>query len=608
MPKCSFPAVPLLLLLAFVAPLQAQELAPVVVGREAVFQVASAGDTSAVLRARRIQDRLEERLATDEPLAPLRVERTDSAAALLLAGDILLRVTPRDAEVVLARPIRPGEIGPATAQVARTWAEALRPVFARLAAEERARVVLEGIPLFEVGGTPELRAARRAAAITLRISEYAAADPAQPLRVERVGRGAAVLAGTETLVDISSADAAARETTPVELAREWATQIERVAALVRQEQTWPAVLRIGIAVLAAILLAWALHRLLGRFARQMNAPQRPDEGLRGSIAAVIARWGIRLLQLILWVGLALLILWLLPRTRPIVYAAVDRALSTFARVAVWLFGPGLVVLLILVVTLLTARFVGAVVQHLVVSLGMRHGGRVALRAGTLSGTVAAAAQVLVLFVGVLTVLAQLDVDPVPLLASAGVAGIAIGFGVQSLIRDFFTGFFILLEDQYGVGDVIRVGAISGRVERLTLRITQIRSLDGSLTSIPNGEITTVTNLSKDYAQVVIDVPVALGEDVDRASEVIARTARELAAEWADRVRGEPEVLGVESVDPATRAMTIRVTMRTAPLEQWGVSRELRRRLVDAFEASGIEVPPRSALTFPDAAATGSPAP
>ena len=209
------------------------------------------------------------------------------------------------------------------------------------------------------------------------------------------------------------------------------------------------------------------------------------------------------------------------------------------------------------------------------------------------------------FFGLLAVLARLEVDLVPVLASAGVAGIALGFGVQTLIRDFFTGLFILIEDQYGVGDVIKVGEVTGKVEHFTLRITQVRSLDGSLTSIPNGEIITVTNLSKDWSQVVLDVNIELGEDVDRAIAVIERTADQLAAAWGDRIEGEPEVLGVETVDPQAEAITIRVVLRTAPLERWAVSRELRRRILDAFRAEEIEVPPRSVVNVPSA---GSPRP
>lgn len=600
----------LLLLLGLLAPapLRAQEVAPVTVQGEPVFTVTARGDTSAAVRARRVGERIGERLLTDEPLAPVRAARADTGAVVLVAGDTLLRVTPRDAEVATARPLEPGAVPRATMRLAEEWAEALREAFARVAAEERERVVVEGIPLFEVGGVPELRAARRAAAISLRVGEAARAADEPEIRAVRRGAGAAVVADGRALVEVSPAEAAARDTTPLALAEAWAEEVRAGVEILREQRTWPFVLRVLGLALAATLAAAAVHWLLRRLLRRLEARHRFDERVRESFALVAARWGISFLQFLTWTTLAVLVLWIVPRTRPFVYAALDRALEALGRATDWLVGEGLVVALIVVTTVLIARFLGDVVRHLVHAYGVRHGGRVALRAGTLAGTMDTATQLLVLFIGVLAVLGQLDVDPVPLLASAGVAGIALGFGVQSLIRDFFTGFFILLEDQYGVGDVIRVGGITGKVEQLTLRITQIRGLDGSLTSIPNGEILSVTNLSKDWAQVVLDVRVALGEDVARATEVIARTAKALADDWPDRVRGEPEVLGVETVDPAARAITIRVILKTAPLEQWAVSRELRRRLVDAFEEEGIEVPPRSAFGLPEEGAERPPGP
>lgn len=578
----------------------AQESETVMIGEEPVFTVAALDTVNAILRARRIEERLRDRLATDQPLAPLRVAGTDTGALILVAGDSLVSVTRRDAEIASARSLTPETVGSATRALASEWAEALRTAFGRVAEEERERVVLQGLPLFEVGGTPELRAARRAAAIGIRVGQFAATPGELPaIRAVERGEGAVVLGGDEVLAEVSAAEAEAREMTPLALAREWAGEIEGAVGTLRQEQTWPFVLRITGQALAAALIATLIHQLLRHLARRLDRKSISEEGLAGSLSVVAARWAVSLVQLFLWIALAVLILWLIPGTRPLVYLAVDRGVNIVRAFTGWMLREGLVVALILVVTVLIARFVGAVVRHLVLAFGLRQGGRVALRASTLSGTIAGGVQLLILFIGLLSMLATLDFDPVPLLASAGVAGIALGFGVQTLIRDFFTGFFILLEDQYGVGDVIRVGTTSGKVERLTLRITQIRGLDGSLTSIPNGEILSVTNLSKDWAQVVLDVNIALGEDVDRATAVIAKTAQELAARWPDRVRGEAEVLGVETVDAAARAVTIRTVIKTAPGEQWKVSRELRRRLVDAFEEEEIEAPPRSAFAISD---------
>lgn len=576
----------------------AQEVAAVSLGGQPVFTVTGAADTSAVARARGVESRLETRLASDAPVAPVRAVGGDSVAFVVVAEDTLLAVTRADAEVALAAPAPPGSEAPL--RVAQDWARLLGERLAQLAREERARVVVQGLPLFEVGGTAELRAARRAAAIGLRIGDLAGqAGRTPPIRAERRGTGAVVTAGGETLAEVTPAEAALLGGTPLEIARERAEAIEGGVRAVRGQRSPAYLLRTAATALATLLAAWVLGRLLRLAGSALDARQPERDRLRWGLLWVGARWLVSLAQLLLWTAVAVALLWLFPRTRPLVYTALDRAVRLAWQVGEWLLTDGLIVAVIVAATLVFARFVGAVVRQLVVALGTRQGGRVALRAGTLSGTAAAGGQVLVFFAGLVAVLAQLDINPVPLLASAGVAGIAIGFGVQSLIRDFFTGFFILLEDQYGVGDVIQVGTQTGRVERLTLRITQFRGIDGSLTSIPNGEIRAVTNLSKDWAQVVLDVHVALGQDVDRATAVIAETARALAAEQPDRIRGEPEVLGVEKVDPAARAITVRVLVKTAPLEQWNVSRELRQRLVGAFEEAGIEIPPRAGFVVPE---------
>jgi small-conductance mechanosensitive channel len=581
------------------APLAAQEVATVDLRGEDVFTVAAVDTISAPVRARRISERLRARLQTEEPLAPLRMVWVENHAAVVVGTDTLVQVTPGDAEVAAARPLSPGATREAVLRLAGEWAVSLSEVFGRLAAAERARVVVEGLPLFEVGGTAELRAARRAAAIGLQISQVAAAPGDVPeIRAVSRERGAAVVAGERVLVEISAAEAAVRDTEPLVLAAEWAGQIREAVRIVREQGTVRYLLRIFgltlLAVLAAGLLHWMLRRLETRVeTRELD----PDQ--RWGLLPVVGQWVLGVLRFLVWAALAVYVLWLIPRTRPLTFTAADRALEIAAQVGGWLVREGLLVLLIVVGTFFAARFTGAVVRYLIRVFGVRHGGRTGLRAGTLAGTVANAAQLVVAFLGLIAVLAQLDINPVSLVAGAGVAGIAIGFGVQSLIRDFFTGFFILLEDQYGVGDVITVGAITGKVEEFTLRITQIRGLDGSLTSIPNGEITTVANLSKDWAQAVLDIHIAMGENVDRATEVIAETASRIAADLKEKVRGEPEVLGVETVDPLSHTITIRVIMKTAPLERWSVARELRRRILRAFEEEDIKTPPRAVVTLGD---------
>ncbi|HSE28203.1 MAG TPA: mechanosensitive ion channel family protein [Gemmatimonadales bacterium] len=182
------------------------------------------------------------------------------------------------------------------------------------------------------------------------------------------------------------------------------------------------------------------------------------------------------------------------------------------------------------------------------------------------------------------------VNVTPLLAGAGVVGLAISFGAQSLVKDFFAGFFILLEDQFSVGDVVDIEGRSGVVERMTLRLTQLRSLDGTLHSIPNGTITVVSNRTRGWSRAVLEVAVAYGTDVDRALEVLRDEVAAFARdeEWSLTLDGAPEVWGVEALGDS--AVTIRIVARTRPGQQWAVARELRRRIKKRLDQEGIEIP------------------
>jgi small-conductance mechanosensitive channel len=228
----------------------------------------------------------------------------------------------------------------------------------------------------------------------------------------------------------------------------------------------------------------------------------------------------------------------------------------------------------------------------------------ATRLSTLTSLAESATRLIVWILAGLTILAVFGVPIGPLLASAGVAGLAVGLGAQTLIRDIIGGIFIVLEDQFHVGDVITVNAISGQVESLTLRYTVLRTLDGAYVVIPNGEIRIVQNLSRDWARAVIDVAVTPEEDVDR---VVAVLRDLLAGLPNDPVLGplvlEPgEVLGVEAIAP--QQATVRLAVKTRPLEQWRVARELRRRILLALREAGVSVPyPRTVTIIqpPDSA-------
>nr|WP_279343171.1 mechanosensitive ion channel family protein [Geothrix paludis] len=211
------------------------------------------------------------------------------------------------------------------------------------------------------------------------------------------------------------------------------------------------------------------------------------------------------------------------------------------------------------------------------------------RAETLGSVLNNTARVLAVVFFLLMSLQEFGVNIGPLVAGAGIAGVALGFGAQSLVKDVISGFFLLMENQFGVGDIISVDEKhTGTVERMTLRVTQIRDSEGKAHFIPNGSVVRVVVLSKEFARAKVEVGVGYDTDIDAAIALLTRIGKELAEAWPDRVLEPTQVLGVE--DLGESAVTLRTLTKTAPAKQWEVARELRRRILMAFREAGIDIP------------------
>lgn len=212
------------------------------------------------------------------------------------------------------------------------------------------------------------------------------------------------------------------------------------------------------------------------------------------------------------------------------------------------------------------------------------------RANTLISVFTGLGKIIIALSIIFMILSELNVPIGPVLAGFGVAGIAVGFGAQYLIRDFIAGFFILLENQYRVGDVARVADVAGLVEEINLRKTVLRDLDGIVHHVPNGEIKVASNYSRRFARVNLDISVAYGTDLDHAISVINRVGQELAADenWSSLLRNVPQVLRVNNLGDS--GIDIKVLGEVKPLQQWAVTGELRKRIKKAFDEEGIEIP------------------
>jgi moderate conductance mechanosensitive channel len=255
-------------------------------------------------------------------------------------------------------------------------------------------------------------------------------------------------------------------------------------------------------------------------------------------------------------------------------------------------GGVIIILLVAAIAIpLSARLIDDIVRRRVVVRSIGKEARLdEQRNETISRVLRTTAKVVILALATIMVLGEFGIDTAALIASAGIVGIAVGFGAQYLVRDYTTGVLIVLEDQFRVGDVVTINDVSGAVEDINLRMTILRDLDGVVHQIPNGEIRIASNQSKEFARVNLDIGIAYESDLAKVIDVIDVTGRELAEDpdWVDKIRTPPTFLRVNAF--ADSAIVVKIVGDTEPLQQWAVAGELRKRLKIAFDREGIEIP------------------
>lgn len=266
------------------------------------------------------------------------------------------------------------------------------------------------------------------------------------------------------------------------------------------------------------------------------------------------------------------------------------------------------VALILALALIASRVVSRLIRGLrvrLVAMMVAHAGGQAealeKRARTIAGILRKSAVTLIWALAIIMALREVGLDIRPLLAGAGIAGIAIGFGAQTLVRDVISGLFMLIENQIRVNDVVQINGVGGLVEEVNLRTTVLRSVDGTVHIFPNGAITSLANMTRDYSYYVFDIGVAYKEDTDRVAAVMREVAEALRQEeaWAPLVLEPLEILGVDKF--ADSAVIIKARIKTLPIKQWAVGRELNRRFKKKFDELGIEIPfPHISVYFGEA--------
>ncbi|HEX6056260.1 MAG TPA: mechanosensitive ion channel family protein [Intrasporangium sp.] len=282
---------------------------------------------------------------------------------------------------------------------------------------------------------------------------------------------------------------------------------------------------------------------------------------------------------------------------------------TWAQVGEWFVGTPLQIIVTIALAIVALRLLHSVIDRVVAGATRRHNQRAAeqgagnklaqamglanerhlQRTRTMGSLLHNVVTIAVVTVATLTVMALLEIPVAPLLASVGVGGVALGFGAQSLVRDFLSGIFMIVEDQYGVGDVIDTGEAVGTVENVALRVTQLRDANGVTWYVRNGEIIRIGNRSQGWSIAVVDLPLPYDEDIERVKRLIQDVADELRATspWDEKLL-ESATIGVESMTGGV--ITVRVSVRTVAQEQFSVQRELRERIKLAFDREGIRSP------------------
>jgi len=489
-------------------------------------------------------------------------------------------------------------------------------------------VKLDGHKLFQVGvpaasdtqQKTTTRIDQRVQDIEARLAQLVKGkiDPAiqvtsQPRPTQQGNQLSVIYVNGQYLMTVTTLDAELQGTTPSLLADEWSQTIKKALLRAKQERQ-PEYLRNQGLLAGSITLAIILGSLGLSDRQHRNKTQRealsahvPRDITTSLITASdtgpltmaamqekvvwreqrnindIQRWLLQFGQLAIWGGGTFVILGLFPYTRwlqVLILSALQAPLK--------ILGIGLgTYVVIRGSAVLIDHFVSALEKEKI--LAPEASQRLALRVSTFSLVLKRTIALVCVGVGTLTALATVGINVGPLLAGAGIIGLAISFASQSVIKDMINGFLILLEDQYAVGDVIVVGDVGGLVENINLRITQLRNDEGRLITIPNSEISIVQNLSKDWSRVDLKLHIAYDADLNHALEVIGQVGLEMSRErfWRHKILETPEVLGVDELQHA--GIMIRVWIKTQPLQQWSVAREYRRRLKLALDEEVISV-------------------
>nr|WP_199332139.1 mechanosensitive ion channel family protein [Anabaena lutea] len=465
-------------------------------------------------------------------------------------------------------------------------------------------IYLDGRPLFRIAGSKN-NISERLQNIQQNlqtISQNYFNSPTQAFNVQiRTVNGLPVIYINENyLMTVNSEDAKLRQVDTLTLANQIAGDLQQYLERAKEERQTSSLIDNGkIAVgigLGMILLSWGIKRWQRRLNQKAENFISPTSETDQPITVLLNQQQEQHLQEVkkrlfqiaqtgIWGSGSFIILGLFPYTR-----ALQLGILVVAQIPLRLAA-------VVLGTYVAIRFTYALIDHFtstIVSSGAlltpQTYERLQLRISTFSGVTKSIATILWVGTGILLALVSLGIDIIPLLAGAGLVGVALSLASQNLIKDAINGFLIILEDQYALGDVINVGDVGGLVENLNLRMTQVRDAEGRLITIPNSEVKIVANLSSRWSRADLTIPVSYQADIDNALKLIEDVALKMNEEplWRRQIIEKPTVLGIDNF--SDRGLIIRVWIKTQPLKQWDVAREYRRRVKVALDKAGVSIP------------------
>jgi len=261
----------------------------------------------------------------------------------------------------------------------------------------------------------------------------------------------------------------------------------------------------------------------------------------------------------------------------------------------WLIAHGIKIIIIIILGIVLDKIIDraadkAIEKFVIKKQKNRDKEEIKQRVDTLTDVLNATTSVVIFIIVLLMILPEFGMAVGPLLAGAGIVGLAVGFGAQNLVRDVLSGIFIIIEDQYAIGDVVGIGEVRGTVEILNLRRTVLRDIDGIQHHIPNGEIKVASNYTKDWSRINLEIPVSYSADIDNVTKIRNRVGKEIAedSEYKDFIMEAPKVLGLDKFGDSE--VILKILGKTKPLKQWDITRELRKRIKKTFDQEGIEIP------------------